>query len=119
MAFKDWFEGKYLEWRNKQPRNKQSVRTFALWLGLKQPTVNNYINGKRTPKGQELDLVAEKLGQDAYQEAGELPPDARLMKIIQSWPLLSEEQRERFANEAEADAAQHTKNTPERVAKDE
>lgn len=120
QSFKDWFEGKYIDWRNSRSRkDKSGIRTFALWIGLKQQTVDNYINGKRVPKGRELDMIAEKLGLEAYDAAGEERPDLRLKKLAEIWPKLSEEKREWLVKEAEQDAEQNAETTGERLAKNE
>ena len=118
VLFKDWFEREFTQWSATQDRRNRSIRKFGLWLGLPQQTVNNYINGDRVPRGRELDKIADKLGMEAYDAAGEPRPDERLRKIIQAWPQLSDEKREWLAKEAEQDAGQSESNSAG-VAEDE
>lgn len=107
MEFKDWLDTKYQKWTEGEKRGK-SITKFAKYLGVKQQTLNNYINGDvKKPDAEFLEKLALKLGIEAYDAAGVERPDMFLWRIKTAWHGVSQKKREELANEAEADAAKH------------
>jgi transcriptional regulator with XRE-family HTH domain len=80
--FTDWFNNKYLEWENKQGR-RQTITSFAKYLGIRQPYVSNWLNGKYKPSGTNIVKIANKLGPEIYDFFSEEQKDFSLICIDQ------------------------------------
>src|SRR3990167_6011151 len=87
---------KEIEWAQKELENNQNADTtqgrFAIWLGIAPTTYSDLRNGRRLPSYENLDLMAAKLGPQAYEAAGlppRLPNDRRLRFIAAHWHKLT------------------------------
>lgn len=69
MEYKNWLMEKFVEWEKKQSR-RQSYSAFARYLGVKQPTLTRWLAGDNPPDGDNLRIVAEKLGYEIYDILG-------------------------------------------------
>ena len=74
MTQTEWFLQKFREWELKTSR-KQTESAFAKYLGVKPPTLNRWTNGNATPQGENLRLLARKLGPEVYDILGLVRPD--------------------------------------------
>jgi transcriptional regulator with XRE-family HTH domain len=74
MKLEEWLLNHYRNWE-RQTGRKQSGSEFARWIGVKQPTLNRWMNGDSIPAADNLRRLARKLGPDIYQVVGQEIPD--------------------------------------------
>lgn len=87
MKFSSWLLERYLAWQNELGERK-SLTEFAVWIGVSQPVLSNYINGKREPGEDNAYLFFLKFGEEVYDVLGMEPPDFLLRYVRASWHLL-------------------------------
>lgn len=90
MKFSSWLLERYLEWQN-ELKERKSLTEFAAWIGISQPLISNYINGKREPGEDNAYLFFLKFGEEIYQILDIEPPDFLLRYVRASWHLLPDE----------------------------
>lgn len=66
--------GKFIAWEKTQTR-RQSYSAFARYLGVKQASLSQWMNGNYTPTGDNLVKVAAVLGPEVYKVLGLVSPD--------------------------------------------
>lgn len=93
MKFSSWLLDRYLEWQN-ELRERKSLTEFAAWIGVSQPVISNYINGKREPGENNAYLFYLKFGEEVYEILDMEPPDFLLRYVSASWPLLPEKTKQ-------------------------
>lgn len=76
---------------------------FAKYLGVSQPTVSSWLNGKRRPTGKNIDTIADLLGPEIYDLLGLQRPDPGLIYITRNWHHLSEDFKYQIQEEATKD----------------
>lgn len=69
MIFKDWLYQKFSEWE-KTTGERQTGVSFAKYLGVTQPALASWLNGRYIPKGRSVAILAKKLGYDVYEVLG-------------------------------------------------
>lgn len=74
MNFSSWFLERYLEWQTDLGERK-SLTDFAAWIGVSQPVLSNYINGKREPGEDNAYLFYLKFGEEVYDVLDMEPSD--------------------------------------------
>lgn len=93
--FTHWIENAYIDWQ-KQEGGRRSVTEFAELLGFPQPTVTNWMNGKRSPSPDNAFQIALKLKTLEVYDALELErPDEDLFWVQANWELLDDGQKAR------------------------
>jgi transcriptional regulator with XRE-family HTH domain len=94
IAFKDWFEQRYIDWMSKRGR-RGSVREFSELLGVNQSVVANWIGGHRKPSPEHADKIAIFLDYDlTVYDLLEMPrPDRDLLRIKALYPTMNERER--------------------------
>jgi transcriptional regulator with XRE-family HTH domain len=107
MEFKQWLEMKYLNWQHDNGSRK-TVLEFAEYLGSTQQTVSGWMNGTRKPQGENIELLAHKLGIEVYDVLGLPRPDRDLFYLQSIWDSLSTEERRRIREQAEKYEAENT-----------
>lgn len=97
----EWLEKKHLEWQT-QLGERKKAKEFAEHLGIKPTTYSSWVNGGVLPTGDNLKLVAGKLGYEIYDilgvprpdpieevktALGMLPPERgdELLKLVTDW----------------------------------
>jgi transcriptional regulator with XRE-family HTH domain len=65
---KAWLDQKFADWRGAD-RAKDLI-DFSKYLGIEYGTLNNWMNGTRNPKKENVAKLSEKLGLEAYDVAG-------------------------------------------------
>lgn len=65
VNFPEYIEKKYLEWQTQQGKRK-SIEEFAVFLGVSQPTLSLWMNGRRKPSERIADHLANILGNEIY-----------------------------------------------------
>lgn len=68
--FSDWLFDKFSEWEKTSGKRRRSVAEFSRYLGVKQPTLARWIIGDSIPKGDSVNLLADKLGPEVYDQLG-------------------------------------------------
>lgn len=63
----------FREWEISRGR-RQTVTSFARYLGVKQPTLNRWMTGDNPPTGDNVHKLAAKLGYEIYDIVGGEPP---------------------------------------------
>lgn len=118
-ATQNWLEQKFIEWRNAQPRGKDSVVAFAAYLGVSRNSLNNWLNRGQTPDLSSVVLLA-RLGAEIYDLMGMPRPDPKLQRLIEVWGQLSDEARAEIEAIRERSAARRETGTSGgRVAADD
>ena len=83
--FPEWLTHKFEEWE-KTTGHRQPYIAFARYLGTSQPTLNRWMAGDVRPTGDNVRLLADKLGPGVYDVLGITPPlPEPLMKISAEW----------------------------------
>ena len=90
MKFSSWLLERYLE-RQNELMERKSLTEFAAWIGVSQPVLSNYMNGKRVPGEDNAYLFYLKYGEEVYELLDMEPPDFLLRYVRASWHLLPEE----------------------------
>lgn len=106
--FSEWLESRYLEWQVKG-KGRKTVTEFAEYLGFPQPTVNNWLNGARTPSGDSIFPLAVKLGLEVYDTLGLPRPNPILFGVQANFGLFTELELRRIAQVVEEARARHEK----------
>jgi transcriptional regulator with XRE-family HTH domain len=70
MEFKDWLNGKFTEWEQTQPR-RQSYSAFSRYLGIRQTTFSQWINGNGIPSFEKAMIIS---GNEVYPLLGFATP---------------------------------------------
>ncbi len=86
-----WLNERFLEWERAQGK-RQTVSAFARYLGVPQSSLSSWMAGAYAPSGENLFLIASKLGAGIY-DILELPRplilDSDIAYIISVWPKLA------------------------------
>lgn len=88
----DWLNQKFLEWQASQGRRK-TISELAEYLDIQQPVLSHYLNGKHTPRGENVDKIALRFGNEIYAILGLMPPDPLYRQIVKNWEYYTDEQR--------------------------
>lgn len=84
MKFTQFLELKFLEWQQAEGGRK-TVKQFAAFIGVSQSTISTWWNGDRSPEGENIQKIANKLGIEVYDVLGLPRPDPDLLYIQQNW----------------------------------
>ncbi len=86
---------KFLEWQNARG-DVCSISEWAEWLSdnsrrivITRPSLSLWMNDKRHPTGEFLEVLAEKLGPEVYDLLDRSRPDANLAFVTSVWHKLS------------------------------
>lgn len=93
MKFSSWLLKHYLDRQNRLGERK-SLTEFAAWIGVSQPVISNYLNGKREPGEDNAYLFYLKFGEEVYEILDMEPPDFLLRYVRASWHLLPEDAKQ-------------------------
>lgn len=69
-----WLHNKFLKWQLESGR-KKTVIEFAQYLGIPRGTLNQWMNGERTPTGLYVHKIVERLGPELYDVLGLARPE--------------------------------------------
>lgn len=73
---------------------KITISAFAGWLGFTQSAVSNWMTDNRTPTGDTVDLLADKLGLEVYDVLGMPRPHRQLAEIRSIYNALPHENQD-------------------------
>jgi transcriptional regulator with XRE-family HTH domain len=86
---KEWLNQKFKDWEKTQGK-AQSYYSFARYLGVSQTALAAWMDGAIEPQGDDLALIATKLGNEIYERMGAARPQVqqndRLVSIFQGLP---------------------------------
>jgi len=74
-TLKDWLNQKFVEWEKNQG-HKQSYYAFARYLEVSQSALSQWMMGSSQPDGEDLPVIAKKLGPEIYEIMGLSRPGA-------------------------------------------
>ena len=101
----DWLDKCFLKWRNTQDRKHDSLTAFADYLGIKEQSLNAFVNGRRTTMSQATaDKIADKLGDEIYCLVNLPVPDPYLRRLKRIWNHVSESRKRYLVEQAEKDS---------------
>ena len=101
LGFKEWLFNQFIEWEKTQPGRRSNFTKFSEYLGASQPQVSSWIKGTYKPSGENIKLIAEKLGLEIY-DVLELPrPNPYLQTINRLWEFLPQEIQIKISQETE------------------
>lgn len=80
MDFADWLKAKFIEWEQSQDR-RQSYSAFARYLGVRQSSLSQWMNGGYPPGLENVTKIADKLGPEVYDVLGLVRPDDDLVIV--------------------------------------
>lgn len=102
--FVNWLRQRYWDWQ-RDTGELDNISQFAKYIDdrIGQPNMSKWLNGKTLPAGENVHLLAAKLGPEIYDILEVEPPvkDPRLRAINVVWDLLSETVKNQFAQTAE------------------
>lgn len=93
--FSEWLNERFLEWEQQQGK-RQTVSAFARYLDVPQSSLSSWMAGAYVPSGENLLVLASKLGSEIYDTLGVLRPpiaDPDIVYIASVWKELSENDR--------------------------
>jgi len=104
-TLKDWLNQKFVEWEKNQG-HKQSYYAFARYLEVSQSALSQWMMGSSQPDGEDLPVIAKKLGPEIYEIMGLSRPGAEKQQQMVSAVHLPPDIRQHLANAInEADQA--------------
>lgn len=109
MNFPAFLEKQYLAWQQRAGKRK-SLEEFANYLGISQPLLSLWMNGRRKPGTDNIELLANIFGPEIYDSLDLPRPDPDLQIIMHLWPLLPEGTRQDIRKQAEKYAHDNTAN---------
>lgn len=99
MTFPEFLEKKYLEWQVNVGR--KTIIEFAAYIGVSQPILSMWMNGKKRPGVDNIKLLAEIFGVEVYDSLGLPRPNPYLQRVNRVWEFLSEDDQKKIAEDAE------------------
>jgi transcriptional regulator with XRE-family HTH domain len=97
MKINDWLHQEFVKWESSYGRRK-TVSEFAIYVGVSQSLMSHYLNGTRTPAGDNIEKISAKLGNEIYDILGIPRPDPVLQAINNNWDNFTQEEREAMIN---------------------
>lgn len=89
----DWLNQKWMFWERERGI-RATQRELAEFLGIDAPILNQYLNGKRSPTGENLEKIASKFGPEIYILLGLIPPE--LQSLLELYVKLTPDHRQEF-----------------------
>jgi transcriptional regulator with XRE-family HTH domain len=86
----EWLEQKYVSWMKDQGAFKKQ-HEFAAYLGIEPTLLSHYMNGRKKPAGENIELIAEKLGPEIYNLVEKANPNPIIRAINEILAILPEE----------------------------
>ena len=106
MNFPEYIEKKYLEWQLKEEGRKTIVQ-FAAYIGVSQPILSMWMNGKKRPGVDNIKLLAEIFGDDVYDSLDLPRPNQYLKLAAEKWEFMSEEKQQQISSMIAEEAAKY------------
>jgi len=96
---KEWINDRYRDWRNKQPREADTITAFARYLDVSRNSLNNWMNRGKTPDPDSA-LKLSKVGIEIYDLLKLKRPDAKLLLVMRNWDYIPDDVKVEVAEEA-------------------
>ncbi|HWQ04483.1 MAG TPA: helix-turn-helix transcriptional regulator [Longilinea sp.] len=104
IVFANFLKQEFHEYAGREIRKGHSIPSqshFAQWIGVSPTSLSNWINGLRPPVGENVDLLATRLGMRVY-EILDIPPRAPksgpFAEIAKRWHELDSEEQRKVLN---------------------
>ncbi len=97
--FGRWLRRQHLTWQAQQGA-RRTIADFAAYLEVSRDTLNNWLAGRRVPRGASVDRLAVRLGAEVYDRLGLVRPDEHLRQLIEHWGRLTPAQKRSIAQMA-------------------
>lgn len=97
MNYQEWLDQKYKEWEHTQT-GRQTYYNFAHYLDVNHTLLAQWMNGVSQPEGDDLEKIADKLGDEIYGLVGATPPSDQFQAIGAAFMHLPNALRNRFAH---------------------
>jgi len=68
MTFPEFLEKKYLEWQ--LAAGRKTIVEFSAFLGVSQPLLSMWMNGKKRPGVENIKILSEIFGLEVYDSLG-------------------------------------------------
>ncbi len=94
-------EDKFREWgvsEINKGHKRITITSYAKWLGFTQSAVSNWMSDNRTPDGESIPQLAEKLGYEVYDALNLPRPDHRIAEIKTAYNTLPPEAKNELYN---------------------
>lgn len=88
--FGEYLEKSFIEWMRVSGEVK-TQQDFADYLGIERSLLSHYMNGRRKPSPEAVDLMAKKLGQEIYAYIEYQNPNPVIRAINNILNILPEE----------------------------
>ena len=99
MNFPQFLEKQYLEWQVKVGR--RTIVEFSAYIGVSQPILSMWMNGKKRPGTENIKLLADIFGVEVYDSLSLPRPNPYQERANRVWEFLPEDVQKRIAEEAE------------------
>jgi len=95
MTFSDFLEQKFIEWQM-QEKGRKTIVQFAAFLGVSQPILSMWMNGRKRPGTENIKMLAEVFGLEVYDSLGLPRPNPYLQIVNRVWEFIPEEIQTKF-----------------------
>jgi len=89
----DLLNRKFLEWQSSSGK-RQSIRSFAKYLNVKETSLSGWINADILPEGDNLIKLSNKFGYEIYDIMGLDRPDKRLRELQAEYDAIPEDHKD-------------------------
>lgn len=93
---KEWLNQKFRGWEKDQGRS-QSYFAFARYLGVSQNDLALWMDGSALPKGDDILVLADKLGPEIYDALEIFRPNTQNQRMAAAFPGLPSGLRDRLS----------------------
>lgn len=108
-SFSEWLEQRFLDWE-RESGGRRSLTKFAEYLGVKRPTLSQWMNDKRIPRDKEtVDRLAYILGNEVYEYLDVDESDPELLRIKSIWDKISPRTKAYIMSLVDEDAGRESK----------
>ena len=98
--FAEWLEGKYIAWMNETGR-RRTLTEFAEYLGVGQPLLSQWLNGRYLPGMKNVSKLAARLGPEVYDLLGLQRPDPDIHRLVSLFGEMDEQGKQDLLQAAE------------------
>ena len=96
--FPDFLTKQFLNWQAKQGKRK-SLDDFAVFLGISRPLLSMWMNGSRRPGSENIKLLEEIFGIEAYDALNLPRPDPFVLYVQQAATNLKDNQKKKISEQ--------------------
>ena len=98
--FAAWLESKYISWIGEAGK-RRTLTDFSKYLGVTQPMLSQWLNGRYVPNTHNISKIAARLGPEVYDLLGLQRPDPDIQWLVKLFGELDEQGKEELLQAAE------------------